>query len=71
MNVCSAVHVFGLDRFRESVPDAPPSSCPIVPEYESDEPIVGVDVDTVFSVPLLFVVYVTPLDVRLDRFVMF
>jgi hypothetical protein len=42
-----------------------------VPEYESDAPIVGVDVATVFSVPLPFVVYVTPLDERFERLVIF
>jgi hypothetical protein len=63
--------VFALPRLSESVEAEPPSRAPSVPDTDSDELVVIDDVDTVFSVPLLFVVYVTPLDVRLDRFVMF
>ncbi len=35
----------------DSVPDAPPNICPIVPEYDRDAPIVGVDVATVLTRP--------------------
>ena len=51
-NVWSAVQLFGLAMFSDNVPDTPPSSDPNVPEYESDDPAVTVDVATVFSVPL-------------------
>ena len=36
----------------ERVPEEPPITLPNVPEYDRDEPMVGVDVDVVFSVPV-------------------
>ena len=63
--------MFGLARLSESVEAEPPSRAPSVPDTDSDALVAIDDVDTVLSVPLLFVVYVTPLDDRLDRFVMF
>jgi hypothetical protein len=51
-NVCSAVHELALPRFREIVPDAPPTTLPNVPEYDRDAPIVGVDVATDCRAPV-------------------
>jgi hypothetical protein len=51
-NVCSAVHELAFAVFRDRVPDIPPTTLPIVPEYESDAPTVGVDVDTDCSAPV-------------------
>ena len=45
--------MFALPRLSESVPEAPPTSAPNVPEYESDEPIVAVVVATDDTDPLL------------------
>lgn len=72
VNVCNAVHVFALPRLSASVEFDPPRSAPSVPVRVSvplarDSDVVA----TVFSVPLLPAVYVTPLDVRLERVVMF
>ena len=53
--------MFGLARLSESVPDEPPRKYPAVPEYESDEPIVGVEVDVVLSNPVE-PTYATPCD---------
>jgi len=50
--VCSAVHVFALPMFKESVPEDPPRNCPAVPEYEREAPKVGVEVATVFTRPV-------------------
>ena len=66
MNVCSALHVFALAVFNERVPATPPTNDPIVPEYESDPPIVGVDVAVVLSAPVPPAVYTSPFDVRLE-----
>jgi len=51
-NVCSAVHELALPRLSESVPDAPPTRLPRVPEYESEAPTVGVDVPTDCNAPV-------------------
>ena len=70
-NDCSAVHEIALPRFRERVEFEPPSSAPSVPVTDS-EPLVASDVvATVCSEPVPPTVYVTPLDERFDRFVMF
>ena len=44
--------MFALARFKERVPAPPPSIAPIVPEYESDEPMVAVEVATEFTNPV-------------------
>jgi hypothetical protein len=51
-NVCSAVQLLALPRFRDRVPEAPPTTLPNVPEYDSDAPITGVDVATDCSAPV-------------------
>jgi hypothetical protein len=51
-NVCSAVQLLALPRFRERVPEAPPTTLPNVPEYDRDAPITGVDVPTDCSAPV-------------------
>ncbi len=51
-NDCSAVHELELPRFRDRVPDTPPTKLPNVPEYESEAPTVAVDVDTDCSAPV-------------------
>ncbi len=58
--------MFALPRLSERVPAAPPTNDPIVPEYESDAPIVGVDVAVVLSVPVPPAVYTSPFEVRLE-----
>jgi hypothetical protein len=63
--------VLALPRFREIVEFEPPSNAPSVPDTDRDALVASDDVATVLSVPLPFDVYVTPLDVRLDRAVMF
>ncbi len=45
--------MFGLARFRDSVPDTPPRSDPNVPVYDSDEPAVIVDVATLLTKPFV------------------
>ena len=70
-NVCSAVHELALPRFRDRVEFVPPSRAPSVPVTDRD-PLVASDVvATVCSEPVPPTVYVTPLDDRFDRFVMF
>ena len=44
--------MLALFRFKERVPEEPPTTFPKVPEYESDEPIVGVEVATVCRAPV-------------------
>ena len=58
--------MFALAVFNERVPAAPPTNDPIVPEYESDEPIVGVEVAVVLSAPVPPAVYTSPFEVRLE-----
>jgi hypothetical protein len=70
-NVCSAVQLLALPRFREIVEFEPPSNAPSVPDTDRDALVASDVVATVLSVPLPFDVYVTPLDVRLDSAVMF
>ena len=63
--------MFGLERLSEIVELEPPSKAPSVPDTDSVESVVTEDVATVFNVPLLPAVYVTPLDVKFERVVMF
>ena len=71
-NCCSAVHVFALPRLRAMVELLPPTRLPRVPVTVNVELAVAYDdVATVCSEPLPPTVYVTPLDVRFERFVMF
>ena len=63
--------MFGLARFREIVELLPPSNAPNVPVTESDELVASDVVATVCNEPVPPTVYVTPLDDRFDRFVMF
>ena len=63
--------MFGLARFREIVELLPPSSAPNVPVTESDELVASDVVATVCNEPVPPTVYVTPLDDRFERFVMF
>ncbi len=58
--------MFALPMFSDNVPDAPPSSEPKVPEYESDEPAVIVDVATVLTTPVE-PTYVAPCDRDVSR----
>jgi hypothetical protein len=50
--VCRAVQVLALLRLRASVPFAPPTSAPKVPEYESEEPMVAEVVATEVREPM-------------------
>lgn len=70
-NDCSAVHELALPRFREIVEFVPPSRAPSVPVTDRDPLVASDDVATVCSEPVPPTVYVTPLLVRFDRFVMF
>lgn len=70
-NDCRADHEFALARFREIVEFDPPSSAPSVPVTDSEELVASDVVATVCSEPVPPTVYVTPLDDRFDRFVMF
>ena len=70
-NVCRPVHELGLVRLSEIVELLPPSNAPSVPVTDSDEFVASDDVATVCSEPVPPTVYVTPLDDRFDRFVMF
>lgn len=70
-NVCSAVHELALPRLSEIVELLPPSRAPSVPETDSDPLVAREDVATVCSDPVPPTVYVTPLDDRFERFVMF
>lgn len=70
-NVCSAVHELALPRLREIVELLPPSNAPSVPVTDRDELVASDDVATVCSEPVPPTVYVTPLDVRFERAVMF
>lgn len=70
-NDCRAVHELALARFRERVEFEPPSRAPSVPVTDSEPLVASVVVATVCSEPLPPTVYVTPLLVRFDRFVMF
>ena len=51
-NVCSAVQLLALPMFKESVPAAPPTSAPNVPEYASEPPIVDEVVATFCKAPV-------------------
>ena len=47
-----AENVFGFAVLSDKVPETPPMNCPMVPEYDSDAPMVGVDVGETFNVPV-------------------
>ena len=70
-NVCSADHELALPRLSEIVELLPPSRAPSVPETVSEALVAREDVATVCSDPVPPTVYVTPLFVRFERFVMF
>lgn len=70
-NVCSAVHELALPRFRDRVEFEPPSNAPSVPDTDIDALVDSDVVATVCNDPVLPTVYVTPLDDRFERFVMF
>lgn len=63
--------MFGLARFREIVELLPPSRAPRVPDTDRDALVARDDVATVCREPVPPTVYVTPLDDRFERFVMF